>query len=75
MSKLPQLSANEFIKILSKFGFVIVRQRGSHISIRHEDGRSTTVPNHPGEKLDRGLMNKILKKDVQIPRDEFLEML
>ena len=73
MSKLPQLSANDFIKILQKFGFVVVRQRGSHVSLRHQDGRSTTVPNHPGEKLDRSLMNKILKKDVQIPRDEFLE--
>jgi predicted RNA binding protein YcfA (HicA-like mRNA interferase family) len=70
MSRLPQLSANEFIKILEKAGFIVTRQRGSHVFLRHSDGRTTVVPNHPGEKLDRGLMNKILKKDVKISREE-----
>jgi predicted RNA binding protein YcfA (HicA-like mRNA interferase family) len=31
------------------------------------------VPNHPGEKIDRGLLNKIIKKDLGLTRDEFLE--
>jgi len=75
MSKLPQISANEFIKFFQKIGFKITRQRGSHIFLRHDDGRTTIVPNHPGEKLDRGLLNKILKKDVQITREEFLKLL
>ena len=71
MAKLPQLTANEFIKILEKFGFGVLRQKGSHIFLKHNDGRTTTIPNHAGEKLDRGLLNKILKKDVQISRKEF----
>jgi len=71
MSKLPQISANEFVKVLEKAGFFVSRQKGSHIFLRHTDGRTTVVPNHPGEKLDRGLLNKILKKDVQISREEF----
>ena len=71
MAKLPQTTANEFIKILEKFGFEIIRQRGSHVFLRHKDGRTTIVPNHPGEKLDRGLLNKILRKDVQISREDF----
>ena len=75
MSKLPQISANEFIKILEKIGFKVVRQKGSHVFLRHEDGRTTVVPNHPGEKLDRGLLNKILRKDIQIDRDEFEKLL
>jgi len=75
MSKLPQLSANDFIKILEKIGFGIIRQKGSHIFLRHKDGRTTTVPNHPGEKLDRGLLNKILKKDIKISREEFERLL
>ena len=62
MSKLPQISANELIKILEKIGFKIIRQKGSHIFLRHSDGRTTVVPNHPGEKLDRGLLNKILRR-------------
>ena len=75
MSKLPQISANEFIKLLKKLGFKIIRQKGSHIFFRHDDGRTTVVPNHPGERLDRGLLNKILRKDIQIKREEFEKLL
>ena len=52
-----------------------IRQSGSHIFLRHEDGRTTVVPNHPGEKLDRGLLNKILRKDIKISREKFEEFL
>lgn len=75
MVKLPLISANELIKILSKIGFEIMRQSGSHIFLRHQDGRTTVVPNHPGEKIDRGLLNKIIKKDLQISREEFEKLL
>lgn len=71
MARMPQMTANELIKILGKIGFKILRQHGSHIFLRHEDGRTTVVPNHPGEKLDRGLLIKIIKKDVQISRKDF----
>jgi len=73
MNKLPQLTAVELIKILSQIGFKVIRQEGSHVFLRHNDGRTTVIPNHPGRKLDRGLLNKILRKDVQISRDDFLE--
>ncbi len=75
MAKMPQLTAKELIKILSKIGFKAMRQSGSHIFLRHDDGRTTVVPNHPGEKLDRGLLTKIIKKDIQISREEFEELL
>jgi predicted RNA binding protein YcfA (HicA-like mRNA interferase family) len=75
MAKLPQITANEFIKILIKLDFEIIRQSGSHVFLRHKDGRTTVVPNHPGEKLDRGLLNKILRKDIGISREEFMKLL
>ena len=75
MSKLPQLTAVELIKILSRIGFKILRQEGSHMFLRHNDGRTTVVPNHPGRKLDRGLLNKILRKDIQISREQFENLL
>ncbi len=75
MAKLPQISAGEFIKILAKLGFVIIRQSGSHIFLKHKDGRTTVIPNHPGEKIDRGLLNKILRKDIQISREQFENLL
>jgi predicted RNA binding protein YcfA (HicA-like mRNA interferase family) len=75
MSKLPLLSANEIIKILQKMGFQKLRQEGSHVFLQHPDGRTTVVPNHPGEDVDRGLLNKILKKDLGIDREDFLKYL
>ena len=65
MSKLPLLTAQEFIKILKKLGFEFKRQEGSHMFFEHPDGRTTVVPNHPSEEIDRGLLNKIVKHDVK----------
>lgn len=73
MSKLPLLSANEIIKILQKMGFQKIRQEGSHVFLQHHDGRTTVIPNHPGEDVDRGLLNKIIKKDLNIEREEFMK--
>lgn len=70
--KLPLLTATELVKVLRKLGFEYQRQRGSHMVFRHPDGRTTVIPNHPGEKLDRRLLNKIVKKDLGMSREEFL---
>jgi len=59
------------VKILQKLGFDEVRQKGSHKSFRHKDGRTTLVPFH-GEDLGRGLIRKILK-DIEITIEEFEE--
>jgi len=72
MSKLPSLKGSELIKILQHIGFKKIRQKGSHVFLRHSDGRTTIVPVHPGEKIDRGLLNKIIKKDLEMTREEFL---
>lgn len=73
MAELLLLTGRELIKILLKMGFNKIRQKGSHVFLRHPDGRTTVVPNHPGEKIDRSLLNKIIKKDLGISRDEFLK--
>lgn len=75
MPKLPLLKARQLVKILEKLGFQLLRQQGSHMFFQHPDGRTTVVPNHPGEQLDRGLLNKIIRKDVQITREEFDRLL
>lgn len=71
MAKLPNLSAVELSKILKKLGFKFIRQEGSHMFFRHSDGRTTIIPNHPREDIGPGLLNKIIKKDLQISREEF----
>lgn len=73
MAKLPLMSALEFTKVLKKLGFELKRQQGSHMFFEHKDGRTTVLPNHPGEEIDRGLLNKIIKHDLQLSREEFLK--
>ena len=73
MSKLPLLTAKEVARVLKKLGFDFRRQEGSHMFFQHPDGRTTVIPNHAGEEIDRGLLNKILKHDIQVSREEFLK--
>ena len=74
MSKLPLLSALELAKILKKTGFEFKRQEGSHMFFEHPDGRTTVIPNHPAEDVDRGLLNKIVKHDLKMEREEFIRL-
>ncbi|MCX6709302.1 MAG: type II toxin-antitoxin system HicA family toxin [Candidatus Woesearchaeota archaeon] len=73
MSKLPLLNAKEIMRILDKIGFKLIRQEGSHMFFEHPDGRTTIIPNHGGEDIDRGLLNKIVKHDLKMDREEFLK--
>lgn len=75
MNKIPLLEAIEVVKILEKIGFKFMRQKGSHMFFKHDDGRTTVIPNHPGEKIDRGLLNKIVRKDLKMQKEEFLNFL
>ena len=52
-------------------GFVLVRQRGSHMQYRHADGRCTTVPNHPGRDVSPVLLRQVIK-DIDSTLEEFL---
>lgn len=72
-SKLPLMKARDIAKVLDKLGFEFKRQKGSHMFFEHPDGRTTVIPNHPGERVDRGLLNKIIKHDLQMDREEFLK--
>jgi predicted RNA binding protein YcfA (HicA-like mRNA interferase family) len=73
MSLKPQ-SAKKIIKALSTLGFKIMRKRGSHVVLKHSDGRLTVVPVHAGEKIGAGLLNKIIK-DTGLSREEFIKLL
>jgi predicted RNA binding protein YcfA (HicA-like mRNA interferase family) len=75
MAKLPRLTGKELAKIIEKFGFVHSHTTGSHMVFKHPDGRRTTIPIHAGEEIGPGLLNKIIKKDLLITREEFLKQL
>lgn len=69
MTRLPRLKGKELVRLLEKLGFEIVRTRGSHLFLRHADGRVTTVPVHAGETIGPGLLRSILR-DVELSADE-----
>jgi predicted RNA binding protein YcfA (HicA-like mRNA interferase family) len=71
---LKPLPARKVLKILSVLGFRIVRRRGSHVVLKHPDGRITVVPVHAAEKIGPGLLLKIIK-DAKMTKEEFLKLL
>jgi len=60
---------NEILSKLLKIGFEIKRQKGSHIILRHPDGRQTYVAMHSKDVLE-GTFRSILKQ-VNITLTEF----
>jgi predicted RNA binding protein YcfA (HicA-like mRNA interferase family) len=44
MTRLPRLKGRELIRILQTLGFEVVRSRGSHFLLRHEDGAQPPFP-------------------------------
>ena len=53
--------AREVLGKLQRAGFVIKRQSGSHVVLRHADGRQTYVAMHPGD-VPTGTFRAILKQ-------------
>jgi predicted RNA binding protein YcfA (HicA-like mRNA interferase family) len=74
MSRLPSLDGEQIVKALGKAGFQVLRQKGSHVYLKHADGRATVVPVHKGESIGRGLLRKIIQ-DAELSREEFLKLL
>ena len=70
MSGLSPVKARELIKILKKIGFVERRQKGSHLFLSHQDGRTTVIPVHPSKSIGIGLLRSILR-DVKLSPEDF----
>lgn len=75
MPKLPQVKTRDLVKIATKLGFKFRGQSGSHAVYVHADGKSATIPVHPSETIGIGLLIKIIKKDFQITKEEFVKLL
>jgi predicted RNA binding protein YcfA (HicA-like mRNA interferase family) len=65
------LSGKDFVRLLEKMGFVVVRVNGSHHRMKHEDGRVTTIPVHKNDDLPKGLMRKIIREDLKMELEDF----
>lgn len=73
MAKLPRkVSGKELLKVFQRLGFEVVRQRSSHVFLRHPDGRRLTIPVY--DMVPINLLNWILG-EAKVTREEFLRML
>jgi len=70
VSQLPIVDAKTMEKLLLKLGFERVRQKGSHVFYRHPDGRTTTLPHHPGRDLAKPLIREILR-EIELTPEQF----
>jgi mRNA interferase HicA len=59
----------DIVEVLSKHGFTLVRQNGSHAIYQHSNGRWTIVPMH-NKELKRATFHAILKQSG-LTRDDF----
>lgn len=73
--KLPVISGKELLALLYKLGFELIRVKGSHHRLKHDDGRVTTVPVHKNDAIPKGLLRKIIREDIAITLDEFAALL
>jgi len=68
--KLPLLSGREVLAALRRMGFKEIHRKGSHIKMKHPDGRKIVFPYH--EEVDRYTVKGALK-DAEIDIKEFLK--
>ncbi len=75
MSKVPSLNYQKVIKALCRDGWVVVRQKGSHIRLQKDTDEETlklTVPAH--KPIKRSTLSHIIKQ-AHLTLDEFLALL
>lgn len=71
--RLPVLSGEDLISALTKLGWNVVRQRGSHVRLKHPDRPlALVIPLH--RELKRGTLAGILR-DAGIDADELRTLL
>ena len=67
--KMPLLSGRQVLAALQRLGFVRVHGRGSHLKMKHPDGRIIVFPYH--DEVDRYTLKGALR-DAEVDLEEFL---
>jgi len=74
MSKVPSLPYDRVLRALQRDGWVVVRQKGSHIRLQKHTPSETlklTVPAH--QPIKRSTLSHILKQ-ARLSVDDFLDL-
>jgi predicted RNA binding protein YcfA (HicA-like mRNA interferase family) len=74
VAKLPNPTGEELIAALQKIGFSVVRQKGSHVRMKHEDNRVVSIPVHARKTIGKGLHLKILR-DADLTKEDLINLL
>ena len=74
MPKLPIIKASKLLRVLLKAGFFKHHQVGSHIQLKHPDGRRTTVPFHSSREIRKGTLKAIID-DLDLSVEEFIKLI
>jgi hypothetical protein len=67
MSKLPVIKG----EVHRLHGY---QDKDSHVRLRSENGRVTTVPVHENKDIPKGLLRKIIREDLEISLEDFSEL-
>lgn len=70
--KLPLLSGQQVLAALKRMGFKEIHREGSHVKMKHSDGRKIVFPYH--NEVDRYTLKGALQ-DAEIDLIEFLDNL
>jgi predicted RNA binding protein YcfA (HicA-like mRNA interferase family) len=68
--KLPLLSGRQVQSALQRLGFTEVHRKGSHMKMKHSDGRLIVFPFH--DEVDRFTLKGALR-DGDVAIEEFLQ--
>lgn len=68
--KLPLLTGRQVLATLARLGFVEVHRKGSHVKMKHEDGRVIVFPFH--DEVDRYTLKGALR-DAGVEIEDFLK--
>ena len=57
------MKSNEFLRLLKSHGWYVVRQRGSHMTMRHDLKTNEIIfPYHGSREMGKGIEMKIRKQ-------------
>jgi len=73
MTRLPSLRPKQVASALKRAGFKKTHQAGSHLRLKHADGREVVIPMH-NKELKRGTLMAIVKQ-ASFTADEFQKLL
>jgi predicted RNA binding protein YcfA (HicA-like mRNA interferase family) len=59
MTMFPRVTGKERVAALQKAGLQVIRTKGSHQFLGHDDGKTSVVPVYAGETVGPGLLSKI----------------